>query len=83
MFKSQIASSLAFIPWKYNLLVSVSRSRLLKTDESYHTFSPILTSFDESENFRAVIYPTLWGLTAGEIRPYSRNVIRSNDKHVS
>ena len=27
------------------------------TDEPYHAFSPILTSFDESEKFRAVIYP--------------------------
>ena len=26
-------------------------------DEPYHAFSPILTSFDESEKFRAVIYP--------------------------
>ena len=25
-------------------------------DEPYHAFSPILTSFDESEKFRAVIY---------------------------
>ena len=27
------------------------------TDEPYHAFSPILTSFDESEKFGAVIYP--------------------------
>ena len=27
-----------------------------QTDECYHTFYPILTSFDKSEKFRAVIY---------------------------
>ena len=28
-----------------------------QTYEPYHEFSPILTSFDKSEKFRAVIYP--------------------------
>ena len=57
MFASQKISGLAFIPLQHNWLVSVARNGMWQTDEPYHAFAPILTSFDESEKFRAVIYP--------------------------
>ena len=59
MFKSQKTLGLAFIPLQHKWLVSVARNGMSQTDESYHAFRPILTSFDESEKIRAVIYPNL------------------------
>ena len=56
MFKSQKISGLLFIPLQHNWLVSVARDGMWWTDEPYHAFPPILTSFDKSEKFRAVIY---------------------------
>ena len=37
--------------------IVADKSHRVIVAEHYHTFSPILTSFDESEKFRAVIYP--------------------------
>ena len=42
---------------KILLTLAEDRCRMWKTDEPYHAFSLILTGFDESEKFRAVIYP--------------------------
>ena len=62
MFKSQKTSGLAFIPLQRNWLVSVAHNGKWYTDELYHAFSSILTGFDESEKFRAVIYPNFGAL---------------------
>ena len=53
MFKSQKTSGMAFVPCH---LVCVARAGMCETDEPYQVFSPILTSFDKSQKFRAVIY---------------------------
>ena len=45
-----------FYSLPHNWLVSVAHNGMWSTDEPYRAFSPILTSFDKSETFRAVIY---------------------------
>ena len=56
LFKSQKTSGLACF---LNNIIDLSLSHVTecsRLDEPYHAFSPILTSFDKSEKFRAVIY---------------------------
>ena len=44
-----------FISWQHNWLAFVARDGMLKTDQAYHAFPPILTSFDKSQKFRTII----------------------------
>ena len=41
------------------------------------------TLVSTSQKNSELLFTVTWSLTAGEIRPYSRNGIRSTDKHVS